>query len=90
MYKPDNRLTKTEALMKGLFEGIGNVLNGANCPHDKKRLGFALIVFDVNIGAKAGRMNYMSDCNREDMIAAMKEMIGQLEGRAHEAPAMKQ
>lgn len=49
--------------------------------------GFALLVFDW--GDK-GRMNWISNAKREDMIAALKEAAATLEGRSHEAPEKQQ
>lgn len=49
--------------------------------------GWALLVFDW--GDK-GRMNYISNAQRDDMLVAMREFIAMHEGRAHDAPAQKQ
>lgn len=37
--------------------------------------GFALLVFDFH---GVGRMNYISNANRDDMLAAMNEFIGHM------------
>jgi hypothetical protein len=50
--------------------------------------GFALLIFSLN--KSDGRMNYISNAMREDMLVAMKEFIAHSEGRALEAPTMKQ
>lgn len=50
-------------------------------------IGFCLFMFDF--GDK-GRMNYVSNAKREDMITAMKEFIANAEGRMHEPPKSKQ
>lgn len=60
---------------------IGRILDGAINPDGKKSYGFALLVFPFN--GDAGRMNYISNAEREDMIVAMKEFIANAEGRAH-------
>lgn len=52
-----------------------------------KGFGFTLLVFDW--GDK-GRMNYISNARREDMLTAMREFIAKHEGRAHDAPEAKQ
>lgn len=41
--------------------------------------GFCLIVFPLN--TPDGRVNYLSNANREDMLIAMKEFIANAEGR---------
>jgi hypothetical protein len=53
-----------------------------------KGYGFALFVFPFN--GDRGRMNYISNAEREDMVAALKEFIANSEGRAHSAPESKQ
>lgn len=49
--------------------------------------GFCLLVFDMN---KTGRMNYLSNAARGDMVTAMKEFIANAEGRMHDAPKAPQ
>jgi hypothetical protein len=49
-----------------------------------KSYGFAIFVFPCN--GDRGRMNYISNAEREDMVAALKEFIANSEGRAHSAP----
>ena len=41
--------------------------------------GFCLLVFPLN--DRNGRMNYIANANREDMLIAMKEFIANAEGR---------
>lgn len=41
--------------------------------------GFALLVFDL--GATHGRMNYISNAERADMLVAMKAFVAADEGR---------
>jgi hypothetical protein len=43
-------------------------------------VGVALLVFDMQ-GPIGSRANYISNCQRDDMIAAMKEMIARWEGQ---------
>ena len=45
--------------------------------------GFALLVFDFG---PDGMMNYISNAERDDMLAAMREFIASHEGSAHDAP----
>lgn len=53
---------------------IGQILNSA-----LDGAGFCLLVFDRN--TDKGRMNYISNANREDMLTALKEFIAKSEGR---------
>lgn len=41
-------------------------------------LGFALLIFEVN---KPGMSNYISNCEREDMIKALEETVARLKGK---------
>ena len=52
----------------------------------RKRLGFALIVFEFGEGNKAG--DYISNGNREDMIKALRETADRLEANEDIPPAV--
>lgn len=45
-----------------------------------KGYGFALFVFDFDRTDGGGRVNYISNGRREDMIVAVKEWIARAEG----------
>lgn len=51
--------------------------------------GITLLIFP-QAGPDKGRTNYVSNCDRADMLAAMKEVAARFEGRAHNAPETKQ
>lgn len=53
-----------------------------------KPFGFCLLVFDKN--TPSGRMNYICNCDRDDMVTAMKEFIANHEGRVLPPPEAKQ
>jgi hypothetical protein len=53
-----------------------------------KGYGFALFIFPFD--GDSGRMNYISNAAREDMLVALKEFIANNEGRAHEPPEATQ
>lgn len=57
---------------------IDHTFNGDARP---KTVGFAVLLFEFG-KLKAGRMNWISNAERKDMIVALKEMVAQLEGRA--------
>lgn len=64
-------------MLNGLARGIDQILNGESGAKD---VGFALLMFPF--GDKPdGRVNYISNAEREDMLAAMKEFIARAEGR---------
>lgn len=42
-------------------------------------------------GAPEGaRTNYISNARRQDMLSALREVVGRFEGRTHDAPAGRQ
>jgi hypothetical protein len=51
--------------------------------------GFTLLVYDLNKPVN-GRINFISNSNRADVITAMKEFIAQDEGRKMSEPEGKQ
>lgn len=77
---PDNRIPPDLAQrMQRICDALGSVM-----PEGK---GFALLVFDFGDG---GEMHYMSNAERADMMVALREFLAANEGRAHDAPALKQ
>lgn len=81
---------KHRAFMNSIAGALDDLLNGKDCPKDQRKTGFMLFVYDFNQGPKAGRMNYISNANRMDNHAAMKEIAADMEGRVHKAPNAKQ
>jgi hypothetical protein len=76
------------ALMNDLAAGIDKILNG-EAKGDQKRVGFCLLTF--NFGQiSGGRVNYISNAERADMIAAAREWLARAEGRVAEAPETRQ
>jgi hypothetical protein len=49
-----------------------------------KGWGFTLLMFRLDV--HDGRMNYISSADREPMLAAMKELIANFEGRKLDTP----
>lgn len=47
--------------------------------------GFVFLVFATN--TTDGRMNYISNANRADVIASLKELIANMEGRGPDSGA---
>lgn len=72
---------KYKAMMNALCKAIDSILNGENCPKDEKKTGFALIMYDFGEGPEGGRFNYISNSDRHDVLATMKEVIARNEGR---------
>lgn len=69
--------------LNAMAKGLDIMFNGQDCPPDKKKTGFFLFAFDYNDGPEQGRMNYISNSNRADVLVSLKEMVAQLEGRVH-------
>jgi len=73
-----------EPNLKKLMNDIGNLLGGALASATKDtglKYGFCLFMFQFGEG---GFTNYISNANREDMLATLKEFIANAEGRYHE------
>lgn len=77
---------KYHTTMNALAHGIDDILNGKDCKPREKKTGFVLIMFDINDGPapKEGRFNYISNSERCDVLATMKEVIARNEGRYQE------
>jgi hypothetical protein len=63
--------------MRAVAKAIDGFLN----PDGVKRNGFALLVFPFGQPDDSHRSNYISNADREDMLATMKEFIARAEGR---------
>lgn len=70
------------AMMNGIAEGLDEIFNGKG-KAEPKRVGFVLLTFEFG-RTEGGRVNYISNANRADQIAAMKEWIARAEGRYSE------
>ena len=67
-------------MMNGLASGIDDVLNGDRQP---KKIAFVLLMAEFG-AIEGGRVNYISNGERSDMIAMLKEWLARLEGRMAE------
>jgi hypothetical protein len=71
-----------EPVLVKLMNDIGRMIGNAvkeTVKSTGEEYGFALLMFGVK-GDESSRMNYISNCDREDMLAAMKEFIARNEG----------
>lgn len=66
------------ATMNRLARKIDRWLNG-NAKPLQRRLGFVLLVAEFG-KIEGGRVSYISNGEREDMISMLKEYLGRLEG----------
>jgi hypothetical protein len=76
--------TQMNAIAKVLDETFNGDL--ATRPAGDRKTGFALLIFPFGQPDGEHRSNYISNANREDMLATMKEFIARSEGRFHEPP----
>lgn len=70
-----------EAKRRAVMNDIGKIIGGAINPDGVRRYGFALLVFPFGEPNDGHRLNYISNADREDMLATMKEFIARAEGR---------
>ena len=73
--------SKHVAVMNNLARELDERFNGKAGRKDAE-VGFALLVFDLN--STEGRMNWISNAEREGMMAALKEFIAKHDGRYQE------
>lgn len=74
-------------LMNTLAHTLDEVFNGKVKPANRK-VGFVLLAFNFG-DTSDGRVNYISNAKRDEMLTAMKEFIARAEGR-YEEPGMKE
>lgn len=80
------------AVMNDLAHGLDEIFNGPKLPGVPRnaKVGFVLLSFEFG-KAEGGRVNYISNGERTDMIAAMREWLARAEGRAIDpAPGSRQ
>ncbi|MEK1908197.1 MAG: hypothetical protein AAAB13_20685 [Pseudomonas sp.] len=70
----------TKQFMQGLASGIDEILNGNVNP---KKNGFVVLVFPFD-QVEGSRTNYVSNCERRDIIAALKEVAARFEGQPYQ------
>jgi hypothetical protein len=70
------------AMMSGLAKDLDAILNGGLSGNDRK-IAFVLLI--TEFGNIEGRVNYISNSIREDVVTMLKEIISRFEGQ----PEMK-
>lgn len=71
-----------EPVLVKLMNDIGRMIGAAlkaTVKDSGEEYGFALLMFGIE-GDESCRMNYISNCDRQDMLAAMREFIARNEG----------
>lgn len=76
---------KYHAVMNALSHGIDEILNGeggAEARTDGKQVGFFLAVYDMqHEGPAPGRFNYISNSEKMDVRAMLKEIEARISAR---------
>ncbi|MBB4342128.1 hypothetical protein [Rhizobium leguminosarum] len=68
-----------------LMQMIATVLDGVlNKDTSDNKYGFCLLVFEKE-GETGSRTNYVSNCERKDILAALKEVTGRFEGQPQQS-----
>jgi len=67
-------------MMNKLARTLDVLFNPQLAKDGDRHIGFTLLVFEFD-NIDGGRMNYISNAKRADMITAMKELIANFEGR---------
>lgn len=70
----------TNEIMQQIARMTDAVLNGSTRPRQN---GFVVLVFPVD-APEGARTNYVSNCNRSDIIVALKEVVARFEGQPHQ------
>ena len=77
---------KYQETMRDIARVLDKALNGSVTKATEKKTGFVLLMFDF---AHGGRMNYISNAQREDMLLSMKEFIARAEGHISDEEEMQ-
>lgn len=64
-------MTATDEFLQRIAASLDNAFNGSRRP---KPTGFVLLTFPFN-GAPGNRVNYISNANRADVVAALEEIV---------------
>ena len=80
---PDPIQPELHRAMNNLARVIDTALNGKPKPSRKPRVGFILLTAEFG-KIEGGRVNYISNGERADMIAMLREYLARVEGRYQE------
>lgn len=80
---------KYRSQMNKLARVIDEWFNGKRKPGRKPKVGFILLTAEFG-KIDGGRVNYISNGEREDMIAMLREYLARVEGRYQDGPERPQ
>lgn len=75
------------AKMNALAEVLDGWFNGPDCKPEDKKIGFFLTAFNFD---ESGRFNYISNADKLDVRAMLKEIIARIEGRMAQTSGSRQ
>lgn len=75
-------------LMNAVAASLDEVFNGPGCKPGDKEVGFFLTVF--NFDEPEGRFNYISNADKLDVRAMLKDVLARIEGRLAAEPTQPQ
>ena len=82
MTHPDEKISERyRREMNDLAQALDKSFNGDRKGHDRN-VCFTLLVTDFN---KSGRVNYISNGERTDIVTMMKELIARFEGQPEQS-----
>ena len=86
---PDLIHPQYRAAMNRVARAIDEAFNGKPKRNRKPKVGFILLTAEFG-KIDGGRVNYISNGERADMIAMMREYLARLEGRYQDGPERPQ
>lgn len=81
------------ALMNAIAHSLDDVFNGPDCPANEKRVWFFLASGNFASGTdepETNRFNYISNADKLDVRATLRDVLARIEGRLAETPATQQ
>jgi len=66
--------------MNALAALLDELLNGGGCKPEERKIGFFLTLFEFG-DANGGRFNYISNADKLDVRAMLKDVVARIEGR---------
>lgn len=75
-----DNMTETQELMRALAKTLDGLLNDAS----GKTTGFVLLTFPFD-GPAGQRTNYIANCDRADVVVALKEIVARFEGQPQQS-----
>ena len=66
--------------MNSIAHALDDALNGEGCRPEDRKIGFFRTLFEFG-DKPGGRFNYISNCEKLDVRAMLKDVIARIEGR---------